>query len=377
MKFKIASGILSDGLKKVEKVVNWKHNIPILQGVYMECTPDEITLIGSDSDESLRYHIPVDGENVDVVTPGKILLPKQAVELIKKLKGEIVLEREEHILVIKYGKKSQFSFVTSNVEEYPKLPEINFDGPSLILKGTEFSNVIRKTAFAAAENDIRPILMGLNIIANSNELIAVATNSHRLGRVILKKGTDKEKQVVIPAKVLEKHLKIFDLEKDVNVYFGSKNQVVFKNGSLVLYVRMLEGNYPSTERLIPTEFLTEITLNRLELLETLDRIGGLSDDGKTGVVKLQIRSGVAELSTNHSQIGKGIEILELQEISGDNEFSVSFASKYMMDALKSIDDDYICFKYTGNLRPFLVTPSSGSPEIEETQLILPVRERDV
>ncbi|MFT9495761.1 MULTISPECIES: DNA polymerase III subunit beta [Bacillota] len=373
MHFKIDSQLFAEALKKVEKVVNAKHSIPILQGVFMEVNEQEIILVGSDSTESFRYHIPVDGENVDVFVPGKTVLPKQVSDISKKLKKNLELKLIDFNLTIKYGKKSEFNLNTFDPEEYPKLPTFDIEKPTFTLKGTDFNSFVKKTSFAASDSEIRPILTGVNLSITEDCMQLVCTDSHRLGQVKSKVEGKKDLRLVIPAKSLDKLAKTFDLQEDVSLYCESDNQVVFKNGALFFYSRLLEGNYPDTSRLIPTEFRAEMKISRKEFLESLDRISGLAngaDNGKGGVVKLHV-NGAATISTHQSQIGKGVEVVDYEELSGEDDFTISFSSKYMIDALKAIDDEYINFKYQGNMRPFLVTPCSST--YEELQLVLPVR----
>ncbi|MDE3841015.1 DNA polymerase III subunit beta (plasmid) [Bacillus methanolicus] len=373
MHFKIDSQLLSDSLKKVEKVVNAKHSVPIFQGIFMEVTQDEIILIGSDGTESFRYHIPVDGENVDVVKPGKTVLPKQVSEIAKKLKKELEIKLTDFNLTIKYGKKSEFSLNTFDPEEYPKLPTFDIEKPTLNLKGTDFNAFIKKTVFAAADSELRPILTGVYLSLEGDCMTLVSTDSHRLGQVKTKTTNEKSLKLVIPAKALDKLVKTFDLQEDVCVYCESDNQVIFKNGALFFYSRLLDGNYPDTSRLIPNNFKAEMKIKRKELLDSLDRISGLAngaENGKGGVVNLHV-NGVATISTHQSQIGKGVEVVDYEELTGEDDFTISFSAKYMIDALKAIDDDLVNFKYQGNMRPFLITPCQS--DFEEIQLVLPVR----
>lgn len=372
MHLKIDSQLLAESLKKVEKVVNPKHNIPILQGILMEVTEKEIILIGSDSTESFRYHIPVDGEKVDVMIPGRTVLPKQITDITKKIKKDSELILKDFNLTIKYGKKSEFNLITFDPEEYPRLPQFDIESPTLSIKGADFSAFVKKTAFAAAESETRPILTRVNLSIDKDCIQLVCTDSHRLGQVKAKITGTNSMKLVIPAKSLERMVKTFDLQEDVSIYCESENQVVFKNGSLFFYSRLLEGNYPDTSRLIPIDFKAEMKINRKELLDSLDRISGLASgiEGGAGVVNLHV-NGSATITTSQSQIGKGIEVVEYEELLGEDDFTISFSSKYMMDALKAIDDDFVNFKYQGNMRPFVVTPVSS--DIDELQLVLPVR----
>ncbi|MEN0651324.1 DNA polymerase III subunit beta [Caldifermentibacillus hisashii] len=368
MHMKINSQVLAEGIKKVEKVVNGKHSIPVLRGIFMECTNDEVILIGSDTHESIRVHIPV-GQNIDVLSPGKCVITKQVGDLVKKLKTSVEMNLQDMNLLIRYGKKSEFHFTILDAEEYPRLPHFDLEKPTLTLKGEDFQSIIKKTAFAAADTEIRPVLQGVNLLLKGECIQFTSTDSHRLGQVkySLNEKIGEDLQLVIAAKALEKIIKTFDSQDDVNVYCVN-NQVIFKNGPLFFYSRLLEGKYPDTSKLIPTEFESEMKIHRLEFLNSLDRISGLSEE--TGVVKLHI-NGAASLSSNQTQVGKGQETIEYEELTGEDDFTIAFSSKYMTDALKSFDDEYVVFKFCGSVRPFIVTPSASS--FDEVQLILPIR----
>jgi DNA polymerase III subunit beta len=373
MQLKINPTVLSEAIKKVEKVVKPKHATPILQGIYMEATKEELIFVGSDANETFRYLVPVDGENVEVIQPGKTVLSKQITDVLKKLKKEITMILNGQILAITSA-RSNFDMNTFDPEEYPKLPSYDIDQPTFSLKGTEFHSIAKKTMFAASESETRPILTGVCLDMSADCMNFVSTDSHRLGKVKTTSTSDKELKVVIPAKSLDNLIKTFDLSVDVHVYCESDNQIIFRNGPLVFYCRLLEGNYPDTSRLIPSEFKSEMKINRKVFLEELEIIKGVSlstDNGKGGVVKLHV-NGAATISSYTAQTGKGQSVVEYDSIEGEEtEYDISFSAKYLIDALKAIDDDFVYFKYQGNMRPFVVAPCEST--VDELQLILPVR----
>lgn len=373
MQLTINPTVLGEALKKVEKVVNPKHGTPILQGIYMEVTEQEIVFVGSDANESFRYMVPVDGENVEVIKPGKTVVSKQITEVLKKFKKDISMNLDGHLLAITSG-RSKFDMNTFDPEEYPKLPSYAIEQPTFSFKGTEFHAITKKTVFAASESETRPVLTGVCLDMSGDCMNFVSTDSHRLGRVKTTSKSGKEMKFVIPAKSLDKLNKTFDLAEDVHVYCESDNQIIFRNGPLVFYCRLLEGNYPDTSRLIPSEFKSELKINRKVFLEELEIVRGIAvstDNGKNGIVKLHV-NGAATISSHTAQTGKGQSVVEYESIEGEEtEYDISFSAKYLIDALKAIDDDFVFFKYQGNMRPFLVTPCEST--IDELQLILPVR----
>jgi len=325
MKLKINSSLLAEAFKKVEKVVNPKHPIPILQGIYMEATEDELIFIGSDSSESFEYRIPVDGQSIDVVEPGKTVLSKQITETTKKMKKEIQMNLDGFKLFLKSG-RTEFDLNTFDAEEYPKLPKFDIEKPTVTIKGTDFNDYIKKTAYAASESEMRPILTGVCLQLTEGTMNLVSTDSHRLGQVRTNIESDKEVKLVIPAKSVDKFTKNLDLQNDVFVYCESDNQVIFRSGALVFYCRLLEGNYPDTSRLIPQDFKTEMKINRKAFLDELEIVKGIADNavnGKEGVVKLHI-NGAATLSSHTAQTGKGKAVVEYESLEGEDDFNISF-----------------------------------------------------
>ncbi|MEI2356279.1 DNA polymerase III subunit beta [Mesobacillus zeae] len=372
MHLKIDSKTLAEALKKVEKVVNAKHSTTILQGIYMEATHEELILIGSDSTETFRFHVPVDGESLEVIEPGKTVLPKQVSEISKKMKKDIEMRLTGFKLLLKSG-KTEFDLNTFDPEEYPKLPKLDLENPTLSLKGTEFSKLIKKTAFAASDSEIRPILTGVCLNLDGNNLNLISTDSHRLGLAKTSSTSGNTIKLVIPAKSLDKLSKTFDLQEDLHIYCESDNQLIFRSGALMFYCRLLEGNYPDTSRLIPNEFKSEMKVNRIEFLNAMDLVKELAnnaDNGKGGVVKLHV-NGAATISSHTAQAGKGTVVVDYESLEGEDEYTISFSARYMMDALKAIEDDFVNFKFQGAMRPFLLTPCESN--FEELQLILPVR----
>lgn len=373
MQFKIKHNVLSEALKRVEKVVKPKHPVPILQGIYMELTEQELILIGSDNTESFRYHVPVDGENIEVVQPGKAVLAKHITDVVKKFKKDITLKLEGFNLQITSG-RSEFNLTTFDPEEYPKLPEFTIEQSTFHVKGTEFNSFVRKTAFAASDSETRPILTGVCLHVKEDCMSFISTDSHRLGMVRVQSSLNKELKLVIAAKALDNMIKTFDLQEDVHFYCDSENQLILRNGPLVFYCRLLEGNYPDTSRLIPHDFKAEMKINRKAFLDEIELLRGMAnsaDNGNGGTIKLHV-NGAATMSTYTAQTGKGQSVVDYESVEGtEKEFTISFSAKYMIEALKAIDDEFVMFKFNDAMRPFLLTPFESN--LDEVQLVLPVR----
>ena len=150
----------------------------------------------------------------------------------------------------------------------------------------------------------------------------------------------------------------------------TENQILFKAKHLLFFSRLLEGNYPDTSRLIPTESKTDVVLQTKEFLQAIDRASLLAREGRNNVVKLStIGDNLIEISSNTPEVGKVVEEIKGLSIEGE-ELKISFSAKYMMDALKALEGTEIKISFTGAMRPFIIQPINDESIL---QLILPVR----
>lgn len=379
MKFSILRNRLIESVQDVSKAITSKTTIPILTGIKITASEEGITFTGSDSDISIESFVPKeeDGDEIAVIqqTGGIVLQAKIFGELVKKLPMDIVeIEVANQFQTIIRSGKSNFNLNGLDAEEYPHLPQITEDKviriPADILK-----NLIRQTVFAVSTAETRPILTGVNWSIKGNRLNCIATDSHRLAQrtAEIEMAADAEYNIVIPGKSLNELNKILpDSNEPVGIVI-TDNQVLFKAKHLLFFSRLLEGNYPDTSRLIPTDGKTEIVVNTTEFLQAIDRASLLAKEGQNAnVVKLSSVTdipGTIEITSNSPEIGKVTDRVNCKSIEGE-ELKISFSSKYMMDALRALEGTEITIRFTGAMRPFIIRPVHDDTTL---QLILPVR----
>ncbi|MEW4286033.1 DNA polymerase III subunit beta [Priestia koreensis] len=376
MKFIIAKDALVQSVQDVMKAVSSRTTIPILTGIKIVATDEGVTLTGSDSDVSIESFIPVeeDGkEIVDIHHSGSIVLPARFFsEIVRKLPKESVeIEVQPHFSTVIRSGKAEFNLNGLDAEEYPHLPQIEEENAFKISTDL-LKNMIRQTVFAVSTSETRPILTGVNWKVEDKILTCIATDSHRLAlrKAPVEIDADSSYNVVIPGKSLSEFSKILDDSHDLVDIVITNNQVLFKTKHILFFSRLLDGNYPDTSRLIPSESKTDMTLNVKEFLQAIDRASLLAKEGRNNVVKLStLEEGVVEISSNSPEIGKVIEEVQSQSIDGE-DLKISFSAKYMLDALKALEGTEIKVSFTGAMRPFIIrTPEDDSM----LQLILPVR----
>ncbi len=378
MKFTINRDKLVENVNHVTKAISSRTTVPILTGIKIAASPDGITLTGSDSDISIKAFIPaeIDDEWVaQIDRPGSIVLQARFFnEIVKKMPGDTVQIEVDHRFISRLTSgSSEFNLNGLDPEEYPNLPVLE-ENQIMKVRTSLLRHVIRQTVFAVSTSETRPVLTGVNWTIQEGMLTCIATDSHRLAKrtipVEVNEGLAYQ-NVVIPGKSLNELSKIIDDNSDEFLEIViTDNQILFKSDNLLFYSRLLEGNFPDTDRVIPDEFKTKVSLPTKKLLRAIDRASLLAREEKDNVVKLRTYDqNKIEILSQSSEIGRVFENIEANEIDGE-ELKISFSAKYMLEALNRMDSDTVEIQFTGAMRPFVIYPTEDRSIL---MLILPVR----
>ena len=307
MRFIIQRDHLVQSVQDVMKAITSRTTIPILTGIKIVATEEGVSLTGSDSDVSIESFIPKeDGEKVivEIKQTGAIVLQaKFFSEIVRKLPTDHVeIEVQNHLQTIIRSGTSEFKLIVLDADEYPHLPKIEAENvfriPTDLLKA-----MIRQTVFAVSTSETRPILTGVNWNVENDQLICIATDSHRLAlrKAKVEINTNASYNVVIPGKSLIELNKILaDNIESIDIVF-TEIHVLFKATHLLFFSRLLEGNYPDTSRLIPNESKTDIVLQSKEFLHAIDRASLLAREGRNNVVKFSAIEELHELRDHLSR----------------------------------------------------------------------------
>ena len=374
MKFTVNRNLFLDNLNNVMHAISSRATIPILSGIKINLTEDELLLTGSDTDISIEIKIPV-SEDLTVVSTGSIVLPARFFsEIIRRLPGkEFSLEVKESFQTQIISENSEFTINGLDANNYPRLPEIP-DESSFVISGKTFREIINETQFAVATQESRLVLTGVHFTFSPDKIHAVATDSHRLSSraLTLENGPQAKTDLIIPGKSLLELARIIgETDPEIKVCPG-ENQVLFEIGNILFYSRLLEGSYPDTERLIPTDSTTTVEFDLMELSSALDRASLLTHAGRNNVVDLTLDTEKqrAKLSGESAEIGNVEEDVSFKKLEGNN-LKISFNPDYLRDALKASVTDSVIMDFTQPLRPFTVNPDKT--DIDFVQLITPVR----
>ena len=373
--FSINKNLFLQALNTTKRAISLKNAIPILSTVKIDVTNEGITLIGSNGQISIENFISIKNENAGllVTSSGSILLEATFFINVVSSLPDITLdfkEIDQKQIVLTSG-KSEITLKGKDADQYPRIQEISASNP-LVLETSVLKNIINETAFAASTQESRPILTGVHFVLTENKnLKTVATDSHRMSQkqIILEKNGDNF-DVVIPSRSLREFSAVFtdDIET-VEIYF-TNNQLLFRSENISFYTRLLEGNYPDTDRLIPTDFNNIITFDTNNLRYAMERARLLSNATQNGTVKLEIINGVVSAHVNSPEVGRVNEEIDTESISGQ-DLTISFNPTYLIDSLKAINSEKVTISFISAVRPFTLVPNEDTENF--IQLITPVR----
>lgn len=376
MKFTIKRTPFLKKLAEVQLAISNRTTIPILTGIKLTLTEQGLTLTGSDADISIETFISAEAKEYELFiekTGSIVLQPARFFsDIVRKLPDDVfTLEVKDKYQTEITSSSSEFIIHGLDADNYPRLPQIE-EQEAFHISIPLLKQVIRQTVIAVSLHESRPILTGVNLSIGNSQLKAIATDSHRLSqRVIPLEVSDEiSYNIVVPGKSLAELSRLLgESTEDVEIIV-TENQILFKTPDTYFYSRLLEGNYPNTERLIPASANTYITLDATVLLGAIERASLLSHAGKNNVVKMTVEKDAVTLTGNSPDIGRVEEEVAFIKIEGE-PLEISFNPDYMKDALNTFGAMDVVIQLLSPLRPFVLVPSED--ERVFVQLITPIR----
>lgn len=371
MKFTINKIELLKGLNVVSKAISSKNVIPILNGLMFNLSNSGLELTGSDTELTIKYFI--NKANITKIeTVGSVIVPsKYILEIIRKMPSdEINFELFENYKLKIYTDVNNYNLNCFNASEYPVV-KIEESKTPLLFKSNEFKKIIDQTVFAISNQELRPLLTGVNIKVIGNIMDVVATDSYRLAKKTVKinENIKEEINIIIPGKNLLELNKILEVEEDNIEIHIFNNKIIFKFKDVCFQSNLLNGTYPNTANLIPTEFDITATTDLNLFNNAVDRASLLTQGKDKNIVIMNIKNNNMLITSYASEIGKVEEKLII-EASNGADINISYSAKYMMDALKTFKDEKIVILLNSDVKPIVIKSMEDESLI---QLILPIK----
>jgi DNA polymerase III subunit beta len=356
--------LLLDALLVVSRAVSARAVLQALSGILITAE-GEVRLRATDMEVGLEVGLEAEVEGSGaIVLPGRLL-----VEVARSLPDgpvRLALREAERDIELSAG-SSRFHLRTLPADDFPRFPESEgepVDLPAAPLRGT-----INRVARAASRDEARPVLTGVLVTVEGDEMTMVATDSYRLAvkATKLEAPVPERLQANVPARALRELARLIDAggAESVSVWL-TRNQAIFRVAQISLSSRLIDGQFPNHQQLLPESYEHEVKLPRAELLEVTRRVSQLAQ--RNAALRLSFSEGELVVSAETPDLGDAREALPAP-YSGEL-LEIGFNPEFIRDGLESIDSDEVIFKLISPLRPGLLEPSGGD---HFSYLVMPIR----
>ena len=348
MKFSIVRSKLLEALQAVQNVVSSKSTLQILSNALIKAEDNKLHLTTTDLDITVKCTVDAEGE-----IPGGTTLPiRRLAGIVRELpEGKITLDiSDEDVAEVRCG-SSFFRIIGLPMRDFPPVPVADGKFCYRMDQGV-FREMLRKTAYAASQDETRRVLNGILMAFKDNKLTMVATDGRRLALVEqeVEFPVEAEIELVLPSKAVNELLHILKDDGDLKIY-AHKSQVVFEFGNIMMSSKLIDGVYPNYRQVIPPGCDERVVIEREALLTALRRVSLVTTD-KSNSTKLTFSANQLTILTNTPDIGEARETLPVKYAG--KEITVTFNPEYVMDPLRNIDRDEITFEMNDGHSPALI-----------------------
>jgi DNA polymerase-3 subunit beta len=369
MHFRIDKQEFLNTILNVQRAIATSTNIAALKGIYMQARTEKLYLRATDLEFEIECILPV-----YTIEEGETVLPaRYLVEMVRRFSpGEIdvKIDENDNKVILKSGKVNLLLYAYSALD-FPQRKELESANVWRI-KENNLKEMINQTAFAAAQDNIRPVFNGVSLHVKQNILVMVATNSHRLAYCRGEIEAEGEQKIIVPRKTLEEFARIYkDNNEEIVKIKTEGGQVSFTTEKVKLISRLIEANFFDYQKVLPKTYKTRIRIDTQALLTALERASVLSQD-KVNSVHMHVFADRIQLAANTPEIGK-VEEEIYTEVEGENNNNIAFNARYVIDVLRVTKSPEIYFDITGSASPCTIKPVDNENIIH---LIMPVTTRN-
>ena len=367
MKFSCNQAQLSKALNIVSKAVSSRTTLPVLKSILLETTDSgQLILTATDLDLAITKTMDVTVEETGAVAVGAKLF----LDIIRKLPNETIsVESLGGGRVVIKALNSEFNLNSQSADEFPAIPALEENMRELVFDKNIYTDMVRKTGFSASNDETKGIIVGILMEIGREGFNMVALDGFRMAISREKMASGVEKNIVVAARILNEVNKIIlesDVEGDIRLVLGEKRAAIFMEGTSC-YMRLLEGEFIKYKDILPKESDTVVKVSKRALMEAVERASLLAREGRNNLITCAITNNFMQI-TSQSEEGNVKEDL-IVETRGEG-LEIGFNSKYIMDALRVIEDEDVILEFNTPITPCLIKPTMGD---RYEYLILPVR----
>lgn len=366
MHLRLKRETIQDKLSKIQNIVEKKGIMPILNHFLLEAAYDKGYILATDLETAVKQPL-----EMEVLSQGKACIPaKKFYEIVRELDDEIEMKLLENWIVIQSG-RTNYKLATLNPEEFPVWPQIG-DSTKLTLSRDFLLTAIEKTIYAAGETDARYVLNCLLFhIKDRNDFRVVGTDGHRLALFRAKlDGLDlEEKKIILSKKSLNELKKFLSGVESVSFYIG-KTHVMFELDGIVFLTRMIEGNYPDYEIVIPKHNDKVAIIDKKLMISSLRKVSVISRENQNAI-KMEFSEDMLKVTASDPELGEARDELSIDYKS--TPIHIGFNAKYLLEAFSEINSDIGKITMSEPDKAVYITDVDGSEKFQYECIVMPLR----
>lgn len=372
MKFICEKALLETAIAPLSKVVSTKTTLPILENILVEVSADGVRFASTDLEIGMKTLVPAKVEESGITTvPARVFF--EVVSHLNEGLIEVQLDSEANMVILK-GDGCQYKFNVLSADGYPVLPETPKE-TKISISQEIFKKLLRDTLFAASSpREDNLIFTGLLFKLENGTLTLVGLDGHRLAkREINLPKSELTKSIIIPARALNELLKILKETPDpVEIYIG-EHQVVFKLGETIFFTRLLEGQFPQYQSIIPKKSENCLKVDKESFIQSLRRASILAQERESPkLIKMSLRGNKLVITANTQDLGQAYEEIpvEIVHIGEMPEITIGFNARYLIEALSVVEKEKVRFEFGQAKNPGVIRPEIGEDAV---YVVMPVR----
>ncbi len=368
MKFIVSSTKLQRQLQTISGVLNTSNTLPILDHVLFELAPQQLKITATDLETTISTTI-----KVESTSEGKLAVPaKLLIDTVKTFPEQpLTFSQADNNTLEISSEEGKYALAYANADEYPQASDV-VDASSLTIQGDTLATAINNTIFASGNDDLRPVMSGVFFQLSSSGMTFVATDAHKLVKYEITDVVAPETaEFIMPKKPLNLLKSVLiGSKEDVTVNYNNSN-IQFSFDDIVVICRLIDGKYPNYEAVIPKENPNVMSINRVQLLNTVKRVSIFSNK-TTHQIRLRIAGAELHVSAEDIDYSNKAEERLTCSYQGD-DIQIGFNARFLLEMLSNLSSDEIQLELSLPNRAGIIIPVDGVGEGKQvTMLVMPV-----
>lgn len=367
MKFVVSSSALSARLQAAGRVIIPKNTLPILGSFLFDIKGNRLNITASDNETTITTWVELAESDADIRMAINAKTIQDAIKEIPEQPLDIYVNENTFEVTVEY-QNGQYNFMGQSADEYPTPPENSGEQCTLTLPAQNLLSGLSRALFAAADDNIRPVMNGVFFDMHPTETSIVASDGHKLALTTSTKAVaSADGSFILPKKPAQLAKTALSREADDAVVHLYERGVVIETANYTMYCRLVEGHYPNYNGVIPRNNPNEATVNRAALLSALRRVLIFSN-AASALIKLRIENGRIVVSSQDIDFSMSAEESLLCDYNG-TPISIGFKGTFLVDLLGNLEGDEVIIRLADSTRAGVITPAV-QPEGENVLMLL-------